>query len=205
MDTAFNPCPLHLQRLEMYRPSVIGFEQAEQQPGGTHDLYASVPVYIEAIAELNWKAFRGVAFHIKGFQSRHIVFHSAASSFETHEPCLWLFGIHLLNFGRNPPSRHLRSQLQWAEAFLKLKQPAVTGLTALGSAFEQALRTSSKDAWSESSLLKLQAPNALVPALPALIRRERHARRLWLRKRTTLRDRSERSIVSFIKTYLYRT
>ena len=56
----------------MYRSLVIGFEQVEQQPGGTHDLYASVPDYIEAIAELNWKAFRGVAFHIKGFQSRHI-------------------------------------------------------------------------------------------------------------------------------------
>ena len=81
MDTAFNPYPLHLQRQAMYRSSVIGFEQVEQQPGGTHDLCASVPTYIEAIAEPNWRALRGVAFHIKGFQSRHIVLYSAASGF----------------------------------------------------------------------------------------------------------------------------
>ena len=81
MDTAFNPCLLHLQRPEMYRSSVIGFEQVGQQAGGAHDLYASVPNYIEAIAVPKWRALRGVAFHIKGFQSRHIVLCSAASSF----------------------------------------------------------------------------------------------------------------------------
>ena len=81
MDTAFNPYPLHLQRPAMYRYSVIGFEQVGQQPGGTHDLYASVPNHSDAIAEPNWRALRGVAFHIKRNQSRHIVVSSAASSF----------------------------------------------------------------------------------------------------------------------------
>ena len=86
-----------------------------------------------------------------------------------------------------------------------LRSPAVTGLTALGSAFEQALRTLFKGAWSEFSLLKLQARNPVVPAPPALIRRERHARRLSLGKMTTLRDRSERYIVSSVQLHLYRT